>query len=384
MLKMALQVQTQGFRGFVALRGIVCRGPLHDRIQVTAQARAPRHVGSKFTRTHLGLAQQGDGVVVGIHARAPSRQQLEQDQAQRIHVAGSADRLATQLLGTRVQRRDPCACRPCLARGGLLVERARNAEIKQHRIAIGAHQHIGRLQVAMHDQALMGKLHGITNLAEKAQARFQIQLLSGAVTLDRNALDVFHHQIGLPTRRRATIKQAGDVRMLQPGQDLPLAREVQEGFRIGHAADQFDRHALVEVSVAAFGQEHRAHATAADLLEQAPGAEAVTGVQFQRVLRRIARTWRLPVAPCGGFRIGHQARIDLGDQQRIRAQLQQALVSCRFGQVTYLGMQPANGFLMFVAAVHAAFRFGLASKRPRPNRRCHWTPPPPQRGHRSR
>ena len=115
----------------------------------------------------------------------------------------------------------------------------------------------------MHDQPLMRELHRAADFLEQAQARIERQRALVAVRVDRLALDVFHDEIRLAARRRAAVEQARDVRMLQRREDLPLAREVREHLGVGHAADQLDRGALLEMSVGALGEIDRAHAALA-------------------------------------------------------------------------------------------------------------------------
>ena len=117
----------------------------------------------------------------------------------------------------------------------------------------------------MDDQVLVGVLDRRADLAEEVQPRGGVQALRVAVVDDRLALDVLHHEVGQAVRRRAAVEQAGDVRVLEAGEDLPLVPEAPHD-RLGvHAAlEHLDRDALLELVVVADAEVHRAHAAAAE------------------------------------------------------------------------------------------------------------------------
>jgi hypothetical protein len=46
---------------------------------------------------------------------------------------------------------------------------------------------------------------------------------AAAVAIDRHPHDILEREIGLTTGRQAGVVEAGDVGMLEPGEDVPLA-----------------------------------------------------------------------------------------------------------------------------------------------------------------
>ena len=68
------------------------------------------------------------------------------------------------------------------------ASRAANASVR------GDHN-IRRLQIAMDNPLLMRVLHRLADLGEQLQALGDAQLLRVTVFGDRDALDVFHHEV---------------------------------------------------------------------------------------------------------------------------------------------------------------------------------------------
>src|SRR5581483_1851886 len=101
---------------------------------------------------------------------------------------------------------------------------------------------------------------GVADLEEQAKALFDTELSGIAEFRDAAAFDVFHHQVRLAGISRAAVDQAGDIRVLQLRQDLPLAREAaHRGAGIESSANELDRHALRVDVVGAVGEIYRPH-----------------------------------------------------------------------------------------------------------------------------
>ena len=99
--------------------------------------------------------------------------------------------------------------------------------------------------------------------------------MARAVGVDALAVDVFEREVGLAVLGDAGVEQAGDVRVVQRGQDLALARHAfgQPGAAPG-TVGQLERHLAALQHVGALGQPHAGHAAAAELAQQAVGADA--------------------------------------------------------------------------------------------------------------
>ena len=91
-----------------------------------------------------------------------------------------------------------------------------------------------------------------------------------AVVDDRLPFDVLHGEVRPAVRRAAAVEQAGDVRMLEAGENLPLVPEAADDAVGVHAAlEDLDRHALLERIVVADAKIDGAHAAMTDLANEA-------------------------------------------------------------------------------------------------------------------
>ncbi len=137
--------------------------------------------------------------------------------------------------------------------------------------AVGSDQNVRRFDVAMDDELPVSELHRCADIAEQRDAFFDAQLALRGVAQQRFAVDIFHREIRTSIVGDAAVEQARDVRMFETRENLALAQEARL-HRVGiHAAlDDFQRGALFELSVGAFGEQHDAHAAAAEFAQHAP------------------------------------------------------------------------------------------------------------------
>ena len=73
-----------------------------------------------------------------------------------------------------------------------------NAEVQQLHLAVFSDQHVRRLEVAVHDQVGMRMGNRVQHVKEEADARFHIQRVLVAVSVDVLAFDIFQDEIRLP------------------------------------------------------------------------------------------------------------------------------------------------------------------------------------------
>ena len=116
-----------------------------------------------------------------------------------------------------------------------------DAKVDDHRhglIAIGGHQDIIRLEIAMDDAFVVGVLDGEAHLFEKCQPFIGAEAALVTVLGDGHATDEFHDKVGPAGFGGAGIEHLGDVGVLHERQRLAF------GFEAGH--DLFRVHAQLE------------------------------------------------------------------------------------------------------------------------------------------
>jgi len=82
----------------------------------------------------------------------------------------------------------------------------------------------------MNDQVLVSELHRRTDLAKELEALQRVQTVMVAVAIDCLAFNVLHNKIRETILRSATVKQPGNVWVLEIGKDLTLHYESAEDF----------------------------------------------------------------------------------------------------------------------------------------------------------
>lgn len=97
-----------------------------------------------------------------------------------------------------------------------VVEELRDAEVEQPGLALGRHEHIGRLDVAMDDQLAVRVCDGIDYLLKQPQRGRDTEPAIGHVPIDGGALDVLQCEKRLP--------RIGDAGIVEPGEPTPVKR----------------------------------------------------------------------------------------------------------------------------------------------------------------
>jgi hypothetical protein len=267
----------------VALGRLAPQRLQHDGVEITAQRAATAGRGHAARAWHVGLHDR----VLQCNARCAAQavgprvgEQLEKHDAERVDVAGGAQRPAEDLLRARVlgrQRPAGLACqRGFLGHAG--VQQLGDAEVQQLHVPGVGDQDVRRLEVAVDDELRVGVRHRARDLQEQAQPLGQRQAALEAVGIDAPAVDMFQRQPRLAVGRDPGFVQARDVRVLQRGQDLALARQSlgQAGAPPG-AVRQLERHLAALQQVGPLGQPDAAHAAAAQFPDQAVGADGIAG-----------------------------------------------------------------------------------------------------------
>ena len=258
--------------GFERRRGAGCR--LASRRGVAWRLRID--AGDRRARTdRLRFTDDADDVgrcAAGEPVRQPAGEQLVEQHAERVDIRGGRDRLAANLFGAGVFRRhqlQPGRGRRERLAGELGIEQLGDPEVQQLGRAIGDHEHVGRLDVAVDDQVLVRVLDGRADVTKELQARGGVEPVRIAVVDDRLPFDVLHREVRPAVRRAATVEKTRDERMLEAGEYLPLVPEAADDAVGVHAAlEHLDRHALLERIIVADAEIHGAHSAMTDLANQ--------------------------------------------------------------------------------------------------------------------
>src|SRR5690348_18458793 len=92
----------------------------------------------------------------------------------------------------------------------------------------------------MHYQVLMCVLNGGTDRTKQSQAGSRTETPDSAIICNGLTLDILQHEIRQAIGGSTAIEQPGDVRVLQPRQDLALNPKLVDGV-IGISASLDDR-----------------------------------------------------------------------------------------------------------------------------------------------
>src|SRR5262249_54106975 len=77
----------------------------------------------------------------------------------------------------------------------IIAQQLRNSKIEQFYLAIGSHQYVRGLNVAMHNQVAVRVSDRPEYIEKELDARFNIQLASVAVLIDLLSIHIFENQI---------------------------------------------------------------------------------------------------------------------------------------------------------------------------------------------
>jgi hypothetical protein len=151
----------------------------------------------------------------------------EQD-AECVDVGRGRDQPAFALLRRSVSRRER---RQARLRFVVPVEQLGDAEVEQLDLAICCHEHVRRLEVAVHDQRAMRRFDGAANLEEQTNTSAQVEAVFARVVRDRSALDEIERDVGQTVVGNAAFDQSRNAGMLQLPKGQALAPELT--LRIG-------------------------------------------------------------------------------------------------------------------------------------------------------
>ena len=144
----------------------------HDVVQIPAQQFAH---GLRRCWQGIRLRGVGDahGRAAGFAEGAPlAGDEFVQQYAERVNIGGGGDVAASLLFGCGIGRRERGGQGLVFFRG---IEQLGDAEIQQADGTITGNQHIGRLDVPVHDQRTMRRVHGVADIGEQCQPRGKVE-----------------------------------------------------------------------------------------------------------------------------------------------------------------------------------------------------------------
>ena len=234
------------------------------------------------------------GIPASAFAAAPhAGQQLERHHPQAVDVAGGTQRLAAYLLRTGVLDGQGAAGFVGESRfdGLAFMHQLGDAEVEQTHLGVRGDQDVGRLEITVQHAAAVRIGDRIGHLQQQFELLPQRRSALCAPGVDRLAFDMLQRQVraaqGIDTR----IEQAGDLRVLQPGQDVALTREALLEHACPGDVRQLQRHWALDQAVAALCQPYRAHPALAQRAQQPVRADLGTRTRHRRRGATSARSW---------------------------------------------------------------------------------------------
>jgi hypothetical protein len=280
--KVALDVVNERMHGRIPFFGLLLERLGDDGVEIAFQKLAQslvRHLARpRRFRLQNRLFQRTARIALQL-VRPGAAEQLIQNHAQRVHVRCGGERLAEDLFGRCVVRRERAPGKS--GELGFLrlsfLQQLRNAEVQQAHLARGGNQDVRRLQVAVHDEIPMRVRDCIRHLREQPQARIHIELSIAAMLVDGLAFNVLEREIRLAIRSETRIVQMRNIRVIQRRENFPLARHPLR--QAGSAPDsmrQFERNRATDEAVGALRQPDRAHAAATEFTYQSVRTDNVS------------------------------------------------------------------------------------------------------------
>src|SRR5690606_5722696 len=126
------------------------------------------------------------------------------------------------------------------------------------------HLHVGRFDVAMDYEARVCVRDGVEHREEKADPLLDVESMLVAVLVDRQAVDVFEHEVRLVVRAYAGIEQPRDIRVRKLCEVPAFQGEALRSRAPGGTGEELHCNLALEPAVASLRAPHRAHAATAE------------------------------------------------------------------------------------------------------------------------
>ena len=200
---------------------LLCGRPHRAGLRLELRARLLHATLGRGVRVHPGRC----AILQAVRAR--SGQEFVEQHAQGVDVAPGIDRLPVQKFGTGVHRSHGAAIDTGdLGQSRLVrVEQLGDSEVEQPDLPRFGHEDVGRLEVAMNHLLRVRILHGVQNLQKELQAFGDPDPVPVGPDYERTPLDVLHRQVRQPLHIDSRVVETRDMRVLQAGENVALARE---------------------------------------------------------------------------------------------------------------------------------------------------------------
>ena len=243
--------------GLVAVLGALGHRPGDDVVELR------RDVRHQLAGARRLLLRVGPELRDGLVAREGhlTGQEVEEDAAERVDVGAGVDGLALELLGRDVVGgADPLTRRRHLPAAGHVLD---EAEVGQVGVLVG-HHHVGRLDVAVDEPALVGGVEGVAELGDDPRRAARLEPARGLqLAAEVGPLDEAHRDEQLAVGVAGLVDR-DDVRVLdrrgQARLGLEAAPELGIASEVGR--DQLERDATVECGLCR--RIDHAHSTLSD------------------------------------------------------------------------------------------------------------------------
>ncbi len=214
-------------------------------------------VGNGERRRAAGMDGRLPRVGVASERREPG-QEFAQQQPELVDIGPRRDRSPTDLLGARIVGCEhPGAGRRV---PGVALDQLGDPEIEELHATSVVDQDVRRLDVAVHHQLLVGRVHRARDLQEEIEPIRHAELRGVGALRDRHAVHQFHHQVRPTVGEGATVEKLRNVRVTQGGEDLPLVDEAaHQVLRVESPSQHLERDLLLVDAVRATRFVHRRH-----------------------------------------------------------------------------------------------------------------------------
>ena len=229
-------------------------------------------------RQRLGEVGQGGGERVLAVVGQLAGEDLVEHHAQRVEVGAAVDLLPAGLLRAHVA--GGADGEADLGELGIVLDRLGDAEVREHRGAVGAEQDIGRLHVSMHQALGVRVAERGGHLPYVDQAQLGIEALLDAL-LERAVGQVFHGHV-VATADVADVVDGHRVRVRQPRQGPTFAQEAFGEARVGgqRRGHHLQRHLALQRALG--GQVDRGHGAFAQLAFDVESRKFYVHVRLRR------------------------------------------------------------------------------------------------------